>query len=130
MTATAARPTDCVIYDGACGFCSRWVPSCERILVRAGFSIAPLQSPWLSGMFDLDAPETWQLVVLRADDRQIFGAEAYRYILRRIRWTYPLYLLSIVPGLRWVFNRAYAAFAQNRYCVSRICGLHAPRRSS
>ena len=130
MASTAAQPTDWVIYDGACGFCSRWVPYWGETLARAGFSIAPLQSPSLSGVLDLGAPETWQLVVLEGADRRIFGAEAYRCILRRIRWTYPLYLLSIVPGLRWVFNRAYTAFAHNRYCVSRICGLDVPRRSS
>ncbi len=33
-----------MLYDGSCGFCSRWVPLWERTLAKRGFLIAPLQA--------------------------------------------------------------------------------------
>jgi predicted DCC family thiol-disulfide oxidoreductase YuxK len=63
------------------------------------------------------------IVLLFTDGRQIRGAEVYRYVLRRIWWTYPIYAASVVPGLRWVFDRAYRWFARNRLRVSAVCHL-------
>lgn len=122
--ASPAKPGGVVLYDGACGFCSWWVPYWQPTLRRAGFEIAPLQSPRFSGQIDLDAPESWDLTVLLPGGEKVLGANAYRHVMRRVWWAYPIYLLAITPGLRRVFNRGYAAFAQNRYCVSRACGFN------
>jgi hypothetical protein len=51
------------------------------------------------------------------------GADAYRYVLRRMWWGWPLYLLASAPGLAWVFDRAYRAFADRRHRLSAACGL-------
>ncbi len=113
-----------VLYDGACGFCARWVPFWGKTLRRAGFDIAPLQSPWLSEFVHLEeSPESWDLTLLQSDHRAIVGADVYRHVMRRIWWAYPFYVMSIVPGLNRVFDWAYSTFARNRYCVSRACGL-------
>ena len=57
------------------------------------------------------------------DSRQRVGSDVYRYFLSRIWWAYPLYLLSITPGMRNVFDYAYRHFADNRYWISRTCHM-------
>ncbi len=53
----------------------------------------------------------------------IAGADAYRFAFRRIWWARPLYLLSVTPGLRGLFDRGYRTFAENRYRVSKACRI-------
>ena len=112
-----------VLYDGECGFCSRWVPYWADTLRRSGFGVASLQDPRYSRGLDLSSPDSWDLTLLLPDGRRIFGADAYRYVMRRIWWAYPLYTLAIIPGVRGIFNYGYRRFAQNRYCISRALGL-------
>ena len=57
------------------------------------------------------------------DGRQIYGADAYRYVMRRIWWTYPIYWLSLVPGLRHLFDWSYRRFADNRYAFFTIVSV-------
>jgi len=116
-----------VLYDDACGFCSWWVPFWGNTLKRAGFGIAPLQSPWLSTTVPLDqSPLGWDLTLLLADGTTVVGADVYRHVMRRVWWAYPFYVMAVAPGLDRIFNWSYRTFARNRYCVSRACGLHAP----
>jgi len=116
-----------VLYDGTCGFCSRWVPFWERTLAKRGFRIAPLQADWLAERFDLTEEElTADFRLLLANGEKLAGAEVYRYLMRRIWWAWPLYFLSTLPILRGLFNAGYRAFADNRYWISRTC--HMPVR--
>jgi predicted DCC family thiol-disulfide oxidoreductase YuxK len=113
-----------VLYDGACGFCSRWVPSWEPTLQRLGLAIAPLQTPGVKERAGLAADDLLtELRLLRPDGQLISGADVYRFVLRRLWWGYPLYLLSIVPGLRRLFDRGYRSFARHRMQISDACGL-------
>lgn len=118
------EPAGWILYDGDCGFCSRWVPFWEKALRRRGFAIAPLQSDWVRARLGVEpAKLTDDLRLLLGDGTQIQGADVYRYAMRRIWWAYPAYLLSIAPLSRALFDRAYRAFAANRYRVSHVCGL-------
>ena len=63
--------------------------------------------------------------LLLADGRQIQGPDVYRYLMKRVLWTYPLYLLSVAPIVRTAFDRAYRSFAAHRHQVSRACGVSA-----
>ncbi|HXG52629.1 MAG TPA: DUF393 domain-containing protein [candidate division Zixibacteria bacterium] len=120
------EPRGWVLYDGACGFCSRWVPYWEKTLEKRGFRIAPLQAGWVAerlGLRDGDAGPDLRLLL--AGGAELRGTEAYRYLMRRIWWATPLYALSILPGLRLLFDGAYRAFADNRYRISRACRLPA-----
>ena len=116
-----------VLYDDHCGICRRWVPFWASTLRSVGLAIAPLQSPWIEARLRL-APDVVMadLRLLLADGRQIIGADVYRDVMRSLWWAYPLYLLSIAPGLRWVFNRAYRAFADHRRELSEMCHLPGP----
>lgn len=113
-----------VLFDGACGVCSRWVPFWGPTLRRLGLEIAPLQSEWVQQRTGLASDElTRDLRLLRRDGSLISGPEVYRYVMRRIWWAYPLYLLSEAPGLRRLFNWSYRTFARHRLQISSTCGL-------
>ncbi len=115
-----------LLYDGSCGFCARWVPFWAPTLARIGIATLPLQDPWVRERVTIPEAELLTDLFLVRDDGSFFrGPEAYRYAMRRIWWTWPLWLLSTAPGLRQLFDWAYAAFARNRYHVSQVCGLGA-----
>jgi predicted DCC family thiol-disulfide oxidoreductase YuxK len=119
-----ANPRGWVLYDDSCGFCRRWVPFWSRALRRRGFEIAPLQAAWVRERLRLSSDVLLQdLRLLLSDNTQLSGADVYRYLMRRIWWAYPLFLLSCTPGLRQVFDWGYQTFARNRFGVSRACGF-------
>lgn len=113
-----------VLYDDTCGFCSRWVPFWEKTLLKRGFRIDRLQADWVKKKTGL--PEGELLVDLRLffpDGRSIQGADVYRYAMERIWWAYPIYLFSILPLGRRLFDWGYRTFADHRYQVSEACHL-------
>lgn len=113
-----------LLYDGSCGFCRRWVPFWEKTLRKRGFAIDLLQSDWVRR--ELNAADDQLLQDLRlvlADGQQVLGADAYRYLMRRIWWAFPIYLLASAPLFDRIFDRGYRTFADNRYRISQRCGL-------
>ena len=113
-----------VLYDDSCGFCRRWVPLWSRCLRRQGFGIASLQDAWVQQRLGLSETELLRDIrLLLADGGRVDGANAYRYVMRRIGWALPLYLASNLPLLRQAFDWAYRTFAHNRSRFSRACGL-------
>jgi predicted DCC family thiol-disulfide oxidoreductase YuxK len=126
--APSPQPLGWILYDDSCGFCRRWVPFWERALQRRGFAIASLQTDWVRAKLQLSEAELLDdLRLLLADGSQIRGADVYRFATRRIWWAWPVYLFSITPGLRSVFDWGYRTFATNRFRVSAACGLD-PKR--
>lgn len=126
-----AAPSGRVLYDDSCGFCRRWVPYWEQTLQRRGFAIGPLQAPWVAEKLALPADEVVRdLRLLLPDGNWIVGANAYRYVMRRIWWAYPLYLLAITPVLRAVFDWSYRNFADHRHAFSRTCGLPGAKKTA
>lgn len=121
------EPQGSILYDASCGICSRWVSSWTPTLQRHGFAVAPLQSPWVPSHPGLKETQLLDDVrLLRPDGRLTSGPDVYRYVLRRIWWAYPGYLLSLAPGFRTVFDWAYSTFARHRGTFSASCGLEAP----
>jgi predicted DCC family thiol-disulfide oxidoreductase YuxK len=113
-----------VLYDGGCGFCRKWVPYWAGTLARRGFAIAPLQAAWVAEALALDRAELERdLRILLASGEQVVGADAYRHVLRRTWWAWPLFALASLPGLRRLFDAAYRGFADHRHRFSRACGL-------
>ncbi|MBI2181709.1 MAG: hypothetical protein HYU31_12940 [Deltaproteobacteria bacterium] len=73
------KPEGWVLYDGACGFCSRWAPLRKRALAKRGFLIARLQADWVAEKLHLsDAELATDFRLLLADGEQLAGAAAYR----------------------------------------------------
>jgi len=117
-------PAGWILYDASCGACRRSVPLWERVLRRRGFAVAPLQADWVAARLGLPAERLLDdLRLLLPDGRHLAGAAAYRHALRRIWWAWPIYLFSILPGGRRVFDWAYRTFARNRHRLSDACGL-------
>jgi predicted DCC family thiol-disulfide oxidoreductase YuxK len=120
-------PQGIVLYDDTCGFCRQWIPFWGKTLRQTGFTIGSLQSPDVAARLQLSNEElTKDLRLLLSDGTQIVGADVYRYVMRRIWWAYPIYLLSVSPVFSKVFDWAYRAFANNRYRISSKCGLRIP----
>lgn len=122
--------TGWVLYDADCGVCSRWVSAWAPTLQRYGLAVAPLQSSWVEERIGLARSDLIKEIrLLERDGRLHSGANAYRFLMRRIWWAYPLYLLSGLPGLRHAFDWAYRTFATHRMRISSSCGLpRAPQR--
>ena len=127
MTITDRQPVEVrgwVLYDDACGFCRRWVPFWSGTLAKRGFAIAPLQSQWVQAKLGAQPEDLLEdLRLLFTDGSQVRGADVYRYVLQRIWWAYPLYMLSVAPILWRVFDWGYRTFATHRYRFSRACRL-------
>jgi predicted DCC family thiol-disulfide oxidoreductase YuxK len=132
MSESVANPLGWVLYDGSCGFCRSWVVYWAETLRKRGFEIAPLQEDWVKKRLGSPAEDELlrDLRLLLNDGRQLDGAEAYRYVMRRIWWVYPLYLLSIAPLLRRIFDWGYRSFADNRYHISSTCQVPATSADS
>jgi predicted DCC family thiol-disulfide oxidoreductase YuxK len=116
-----------VLYDGQCGICSHWVPFWAPTLRRIGLDVAPLEAPWVAERTGL-SPELLltELRLVHADGRLTSGADVYRYVMRRLWWAWPIYVVSIVPAGRQIFNWGYRAFAARRRQLSSVCHI-APR---
>jgi predicted DCC family thiol-disulfide oxidoreductase YuxK len=113
-----------VLFDGSCGICSRLVSRWKPTLSRLGLEIEPLQSPWVQKRIGLTPGELLtDIRLLRPDGQLISGADVYRYVMRRIWWTYPLYLISRMPGLNRLFDWGYRTFAQHRTRISATCRI-------
>jgi len=118
------NPQGWILYDDSCGICRRWVPFWEKTLQRRGFEIAPLQSGWVREKIKLDESELMQdLRLLLANGELISGADTYRYAMRRIWWAWPVYVFSVAPLGRNIFDFCYRKFARNRLQISQACGL-------
>jgi len=83
-----------VLYDGTCGFCSRWVPFWESTLKKRGFLIAPLQAGWVAGKFALTEQEL-------ASDFRLLLAKGDKLVARS---------LSVLDATHLVDNAAVLSF--------------------
>src|SRR5205823_6723787 len=94
-----------VLYDGPCGFCSRWVPRWAGVIGRRGFAIDTLQAEWVNERLKLSPDElVSDIRLILRDGETRKGAEVYRYVMKRIWWARPLYFLTTLPGLREMFD--------------------------
>jgi len=101
------------------------VPFWEPALIKRGFRIAPLQAEWVSKKLGLPPQRLLDdLRLLFSNGQMLQGADVYRHVMRRIWWAFPVYLFSVLPGTRMLFDWGYRQFARNRYCISNACRLN------
>jgi len=113
-----------VLYDGNCGFCSRWVKFWKSTLHRRGFEIASLDESWVAERLKMPREELLtDIRLITNDGRLISGADVYLQVMRRIWWAWPLYAIFSLPGFRGLMQLGYRTFARNRYWFSRSCKL-------
>lgn len=101
-----------IYFDGSCGMCSASAKRFERIVGSRGFKFAP---------FEGEAPDEMKLRT--RDGRMLGGADALIYIARRIWWAWPVWVISLVPGARWLMRRLYSRVARNRHRISGACRI-------
>lgn len=101
-----------------------WIPFWRKTINRFGYEITPLQTKWVSEKLKLgDENLANDIRLLLNDGTLINGADAYIYGMKKVWWSFPLGFILGLPILRqltWVF---YKIFNQNRFLVSKICGL-------
>ena len=113
-----------VVYDADCGICARWVPFWAPTLARLQLGVSALQEPWVAERTGLTPTALLRDIrLLLTDGSQVIGADVYRYVMRRLWWAAPIYLLSVVPGTRRIFDATYRAFAARRHRLSASCGI-------
>jgi predicted DCC family thiol-disulfide oxidoreductase YuxK len=119
-----------VLYDGACGFCFRWVHFWEKIIQRRGFFLKDLQSAWEDGSLKTSQQKLLDdIQVLTRDGKLESGADAYLFVAHRIWWAWPFYAIFRLPGFHWMLLHGYRWFNRNRYHVSRHCKLPQPAKA-
>src|SRR5580698_7020293 len=113
-----------ILYDGACGFCFRWVHFWQPIVEPRGFAIKDLQSAEEEGLLQIPQENLLDDIrVLTRDGGLHSGADAYLYVARRIWWAWPFYAVFSLPGFNRLLWWGYRWFNRNRYRISGQCPL-------
>jgi predicted DCC family thiol-disulfide oxidoreductase YuxK len=121
-SANAARGW--VLYDGHCGFCSRWVNFWRPTLERHGFKIAALEEAWVAEKLKMSPEELVTDIRLFTPAGQLIsGADVYLNVTRRIWWAWPFYAIFSLPGFNRLIHAGYRWFANNRHHISHACGF-------
>lgn len=120
-------PVGWVLYDASCGVCAQAVPRLTPTLTRLGLVPAPLQEPWVAERTGLTTRDLLRdMSLLLSDGTLLRGADAYRWVLRRSGWGFPIWCLIAIPPGRWLFDLGYRLIADHRHQASRWCGLRPP----
>ncbi|MCA9189483.1 MAG: DUF393 domain-containing protein [Planctomycetales bacterium] len=134
------RPgADIVIYDGHCRFCTHGVRQLHAL--DWGHRLAYMS------LHDADVPRRWphltheQLMrhmyvatspsTKSPTGKQYAGADAFRYLTRRLPLLWPLMPLMHIPGTMALWRWLYDLIARNRYrvmgktsCDNGACDIH------
>ena len=114
-----------LLFDGDCPFCRSTVESWRGVLERRGFKIMPLQSEWAKTRLGLSEKELLkEMCVITPAGRVLGGATALIHVWGKIWWAWPLWLVALVPGVKWLLDHAYRWVAERRMCLSGACSLH------
>jgi predicted DCC family thiol-disulfide oxidoreductase YuxK len=130
--AVAARPDrDTVLYDGQCRFCRGQIATLRRFDLTGRLRYLSLHDPVVAAEFPELDPEDLgrEMHVVDTQGRSYAGAEAVRYLSRRLPLLWPLALPLHVPGSLPVWRWLYGVVARNRYriagrCEESTCRLH------
>lgn len=118
-----------IFYDGSCGACSHFVGRKQKLLSAWGFSSVALQEEWVKDATGVSSEILLTDMHLLANDGKLYrGADAYRYVFKKVWWLTPLYVLTSLPLLRSVFDGLYRVVADRRRQISKVCGLRSKAR--
>jgi predicted DCC family thiol-disulfide oxidoreductase YuxK len=118
-----ARPeAECavMVYDGDCGFCTRWVERWRR-MTGSGVRYAPYQS--VAEHYPQLTAEDFRRAVhlIEPDGSASCGAEAvYRCLAYAPGWRWPLWIYRRVPGARPLSEACYRFVARHRAGLTRL----------
>ena len=124
MITTACKPDrDTVIYDGRCRFCRSQVALLRRLSLGREPEFLSLHDPLVADRFpELSADDLLsQMYVIDPQGVARGGAEAVRYLSRRLPMLWPLAVLLHVPGSLPLWKRLYAFVARHRLWIAGSC---------
>jgi alginate O-acetyltransferase complex protein AlgI len=118
-----------IFYDAECALCCGWAFRTKKLLNDRGFEFIPLQTAWAKQRLGLtDATALIEMRLLLADGKIFGGADALIETARNIWWTWPVWAISKIPGVIFIFRAIYRFIAARRNCVNNACA--APRRKN
>lgn len=111
-----------ILYDGQCRYCTAAAKKFAKLFSRRGFEFLPLQTSWVREQLALDphAPLE-EMRLLTAAGADFAGAGAVVFLVRQVWWAWPFYLLSRLPGMHALLDRAYRWIAAHRGCTNLEC---------
>lgn len=133
LPSPAERPdADVVVYDGNCGICTQGVRRLTWWDCQGKLTYLSLHDPEVLRRWpDLSHERLMQeMLIVDQQGRRHWGAEALRYLTRRLRrlwWAAPVMFL---PGSMLLWRPLYRWVARNRYrlsgsrCETGACELH------
>lgn len=124
MIRTAKQPDrDTVLYDGACRFCRGQIALLRRFDLCGRLEFTSLHDPSVARDFPELAPEDLhaRMYVVDRAGRARGGAEAVRYLSRRLPLLWPLAVPLHVPGSLPLWQALYGVVARNRYRIAGRC---------
>jgi predicted DCC family thiol-disulfide oxidoreductase YuxK len=128
---------DLVIYDGQCNFCSSSVASLRRLDCCGNrLSFISLHDPRVAERYDdLSHQQLMeQMYVVDRSDRRHGGAEAVRYLSRRLPLLWIVAPILHIPGSARLWQWLYRQVARRRYaiagksCENDVCKIHLDQR--
>lgn len=120
----AARPQhDTVLYDGQCRFCRSQIAILRRFDPTGRLRFVSLHDPAAAEEFPELAPDdlSREMHVVDTAGRSRAGAEAVRYLSRRLPLLWPLAVPLHVPGSLPIWRWLYGVVARNRYRIAGRC---------
>jgi predicted DCC family thiol-disulfide oxidoreductase YuxK len=116
---------DVVLYDGDCGFCSRWMVWVKRLDWLGRFDLLSLHSPLAGlaapGISSADLMEAMHCITPGGVVYR--GAHAVRHIALRLPLGIPLGLLLWIPGIMPLAEKGYAMVSRRRHGSVEACHL-------
>lgn len=124
MITTRHHPDrDTVLYDGHCRFCRRQIAVLQRFDPTGRLAFTSLHDPSVGRDFPEIPPESLDQQMYVVDRRGLArgGADAVRYLSRRLVLLWPLALLLHVPGTLPLWKSLYRFVARRRMLLAGSC---------
>jgi predicted DCC family thiol-disulfide oxidoreductase YuxK len=131
---TIVRPgVDVVLYDGHCRFCSSQIATLKRLDLGHCLQFISLHDPIVAKRYpDLSFEQLMdQMWIVTHQGQRYGGAEAVRYLTRRLPMLFPFAPLLHFPFSMPVWRKLYGIVARYRYriagknCENGTCSIHA-----
>jgi predicted DCC family thiol-disulfide oxidoreductase YuxK len=116
-------PRDTVLYDGRCRFCRSQIAILRRLDLGRVLEFTSLHDPSVGSDFPELAHDDLlaQMVVVDTAGRARGGAEAVRYLSRRLTLLWPLAVPMHIPGTLPLWAALYRFVARNRMRIAGSC---------
>ena len=124
---------DVVIYDGECNFCRSQVANLHRLDCCGNrLSFLSLHDPRVADRYpDLSHDDLMQqMYVIDGSNRRHAGADAVRYLSRRLPLLWIVAPVLHIPGSAGLWRWMYRQVAKRRYklagksCENDVCSVH------